>query len=161
MLAGKAGSSCLLSGSGRVMCVCKQPFAQVWRGATEREYTFIPFLMVMHQKSRLVSLCFSRQRWSGSLGFFVLFWTHLGPTKTPTLTPPEKSLLYSYLIFECVCLLLLCTLLPEWRHLESRSFVLFSALSSTSANRCRSNGQVRFAQSPVQCNRQPEVGLKF
>lgn len=61
----------------------------------------------MHQKSRLVSLCFSRQRWSGSLGFFVLFWTHLGPTKTPTLTPPEKSLLYSYLIFECVCLLLL------------------------------------------------------
>lgn len=66
-LAAKAGSFCLPLRSGRVMCLCKQPFTQVSRGATEREHTFIPSPTVMMQKSWLISLHFSRQGWSGSL----------------------------------------------------------------------------------------------
>ena len=58
-----------LHGSGWVMCLCKQPFTQVSRGATEREHTFIPFLMVMTQKSRLAFPHFPRHYWSGSLVF--------------------------------------------------------------------------------------------
>lgn len=57
------------------MGLCQQPFAQVSRGAREREHTLIPFLAVMIQKSQRVSLRFSRHRWSGEWepGLFVCF----------------------------------------------------------------------------------------
>lgn len=110
------------------MCLCKQPFTQVSRGATEREHTFIPFLMVMTQKSRLAFLHFSRHYWSGSLAFFCF-----SLNKTPTFTLPPFPLvtplvtlqgkyqhlkLSYYWTFLPAC----CVLLLEWKHLKIHLF---------------------------------------
>lgn len=156
---GKQEAAVYLWGSGWMMCLCKQPFAQVSRGTTEREYTFIPFLTVMIQKSQLFSPRFFRHCQSGSP---VLFWPTCGQARllpslfllTPQVTHCLVRLQGKYQhpklsSTECFCLLTVCILPLERKHLESWSLVLFNAFSPTSVNRCWLNGQERFTQSLV------------